>query len=524
MKRILTLLMILAAFVGVMTAQTTPKLSYQAVIRDGANNLVHNKAVTVEAVLLQDGVAVYRETLEGVTNTNGMLSVTLGAMEQESAAPVAERPQASPLELINWNRPTFMRMVVTYDEGSTVIEEEVHAVPYALTAGFLLTTDKIVRYLNPEVTSGEDVKAIYAALTANTDVFEAIVDSVVNYVKANYAIAKQIAFHYAHRVTPADVNEAYEEFRSLDPSVKQAIYDIVKDYLKNHRNLAMEMAKFYIGRTSGSDVQRLYNKLVENTRVYAYVEGVLDGVLDEYLRGSETDPACLTDNGFRDLCDLWTVAGEVNIDPNDSCPAVFSIRSSASAGLGTLYENRGIIMTGNTKNFNQKVTGYGFYYSTNKQAVESHSDAVKQACTNHAASANARFGSYTYKMDNTDLCGDTIYYCGYVTLNTNCPAEGGASVAYTEVKSYVVPDYKFTVVKENGTYKLVFDPSVARAAFAAIYDPNDPRPNAGSIKWYDAGGNVLYEGLEYTPAQGAAALHHVTANLKDCDHTVTVNQ
>jgi hypothetical protein len=148
-------------------------------------------------------------------------------------------------------------------------------------------------------------------------------------------------------------------------------------------------------------------------------------------------------------------------------------------------------------------------------------------CTNHAASANARFGSFTCKMDNTDLCGQTIYYRGYVILHQNmsCPAEGGVTEAYTDVKSYVVPDYSFTVVKENGTYKLVFDPSVARAAFAAIYDPNDhSHANAGSIRWYDAGGNVLYEGLEYTPAQGAAALHHVTANLKDCDHTVTVNQ
>jgi hypothetical protein len=62
-------------------AQAPQKMSYQAVIRDGANALVVNQTVGMQVSILQGsitGTAVYVETQNAATNTNGLVSIEIG--------------------------------------------------------------------------------------------------------------------------------------------------------------------------------------------------------------------------------------------------------------------------------------------------------------------------------------------------------------------------------------------------------------------------------------------------------------
>ena len=64
------------------SAQSPEKMSYQAVVRDGSNNLVSSSAVGMQISILQgssSGTAVYVETQVPISNANGLVSLKIGA-------------------------------------------------------------------------------------------------------------------------------------------------------------------------------------------------------------------------------------------------------------------------------------------------------------------------------------------------------------------------------------------------------------------------------------------------------------
>ena len=84
MKKTMTLLaMLFITFASF--AQVPEKMSYQAVIRDGANTLVTNQAVGMQISILQGGdlanpgpTIVYSETQTPTTNANGLVTLEIG--------------------------------------------------------------------------------------------------------------------------------------------------------------------------------------------------------------------------------------------------------------------------------------------------------------------------------------------------------------------------------------------------------------------------------------------------------------
>jgi uncharacterized protein (TIGR02145 family) len=87
MKKIYTLIAALFLFAFVCftkqaTAQTSQKMSYQSVIRNSNNNLLTNTLVGTRISVLQEsatGAGVYVETQTATTNSNGLLSLKIGA-------------------------------------------------------------------------------------------------------------------------------------------------------------------------------------------------------------------------------------------------------------------------------------------------------------------------------------------------------------------------------------------------------------------------------------------------------------
>src|SRR5574344_3046281 len=80
MKKIITICAALIMTASVF-AKSHEKMSYQAVVRDGSNNLVTSSAVGMQLSILQgsaSGTAVYVETQIPTTNANGLVSIEIG--------------------------------------------------------------------------------------------------------------------------------------------------------------------------------------------------------------------------------------------------------------------------------------------------------------------------------------------------------------------------------------------------------------------------------------------------------------
>jgi trimeric autotransporter adhesin len=128
MRKQLTIFMFL--FLAIMGYSQAPqKMSYQAVVRNASNALVTNTAVSTKISILQSsatGSVVYAETHTITTNSNGLLSLELGAGSVISGT----------FSAINWgNGPYFIKNETDVNGGSNYnisSTSQFLSVPYAL--------------------------------------------------------------------------------------------------------------------------------------------------------------------------------------------------------------------------------------------------------------------------------------------------------------------------------------------------------------------------------------------------------
>ena len=141
MKKLLLLLfMVVLAMTAV--AQHTQKITYQAVVRDGANRLVVTTPVRVDVTITYSSGS-YFESLRDTTNANGLMYVLIGGNPG--------------FESINWEN-ALIKTVVTIDGGETVTDEvAVTAVPYALQANYAdsVNVDVIAHYIDSHALTNE---------------------------------------------------------------------------------------------------------------------------------------------------------------------------------------------------------------------------------------------------------------------------------------------------------------------------------------------------------------------------------
>ncbi|MDW8419794.1 MAG: hypothetical protein RML37_10295, partial [Chitinophagales bacterium] len=129
--RQLCLFFLTFAIAKLSVAQAPPRMSYQAVIRNSANQLVTNQNVGMRVSILQGsptGSAVYVETHSGTTNANGLLTVTIGSGTVVSGS----------FSGINWASGPYFLKTETDPNGGTNYTitgtQELMSVPYALYA------------------------------------------------------------------------------------------------------------------------------------------------------------------------------------------------------------------------------------------------------------------------------------------------------------------------------------------------------------------------------------------------------
>jgi len=130
MQKIFILIM-LALTMYAANAQTPEKFSYQAVIRNSANSLLTNTNVGIQVSILQGsatGTAVYVERHTATTNSNGLLTVSIGA----------GTPVTGVFDNINWSTGPYYIKTETDPAGginySITGTSQLMSVPYALYA------------------------------------------------------------------------------------------------------------------------------------------------------------------------------------------------------------------------------------------------------------------------------------------------------------------------------------------------------------------------------------------------------
>lgn len=292
MKKIVTFLVMFLMTGGILMAQS---FRYQAVLRDSQNHLVAGEAGTVTFSVGD----ITWEDMDFTTNQNGLVSLILEDNED-----------------VNWSN-AVLKAVFTFTNDQIpqiVVETPVTAVPYALGAGDVtLTTDAIVNYLNngdaDHLTNEADWAEIYGAMKANPG-HNNLRDSVVEYIKANKNVAKDVILAYITQVTAQDITDAYDSALNVSDEVKAAFYENLKDYFINHRELIVDVAEYFIRTATAKEINDVYNDL-KNSPAALEAQRILKRHFEAYLRNN----GYICENGVT-LCDVVATLNALNECPN----------------------------------------------------------------------------------------------------------------------------------------------------------------------------------------------------------------
>ena len=128
--RIINILLINVIFLSNIIAQSPEKFSYQAVVRDNQGNLIKNQEISIQVSLIQsevDGTTAYSESHLPTTNSNGVLTIEIGAGSS-----------SDDFSLIDWTfGPYFIKTEIDLNGGNNYTISHITqllSVPYALYA------------------------------------------------------------------------------------------------------------------------------------------------------------------------------------------------------------------------------------------------------------------------------------------------------------------------------------------------------------------------------------------------------
>lgn len=280
MKKILTFLVMLFATVSILSAQTTPRISYQAVVRDVNNdhNLVMNKTcqVTVNVYDNNSDEVLYTEELEGTTNRNGMIALEIGANDQEGK-----------LAQIDWSNAYIQATFSVNGENVSIVQTPINAVPYALQAGsYNLTTEQIVKYLR-DVATPEDLKAIQQAIVENDDQLkDYLKDTVINYIKAHPSEVRELGLYFLAQIDQQDLTDANA---AVSPEVKAKVKQFIKDYAKSPsgKEIAVDVLKHYLQNATTQDAKALWTAVRSNENFSTVFNAFKDSLTDYIIAHPE---------------------------------------------------------------------------------------------------------------------------------------------------------------------------------------------------------------------------------------------
>ena len=279
MKKIIVFLSMFLFAGGILMAQT-PKLSYEVLLRDDANNLLYEQSPIEVDVFIYDREGVteqYREYVTGLsTDANGILHIEFGeGVNWESQG-------------VDWSNASIGLDI--FCPGRAIHKwVPVYAVPYAMQAGNVpnaLTTDGIIEYIGG-INFENDARRILRALHENPNGLEQdLVDSITNYLKAHKAEAVDGFLYYVDHLTAGDVQSTYNTVLANADAYERGT-ELWVDYAKHHMDEAIEIAEYFVNiynRASDEHyVDEFIAKVKANTQVYPKVKAYYEDIFKEYL-------------------------------------------------------------------------------------------------------------------------------------------------------------------------------------------------------------------------------------------------
>lgn len=241
MKKIITLIMMFVLSVGFLMAQGV--FTYQTVVVDNQGKLVVNKPVTA-TVTITDGDSTFVQSgLTGTTSANGLLVLSVG----DKTSPAFNN--------MKWEIATIKVQYTVSDATVPTDNSRIPAVPYALQTDDSHTTAKIVEYVKGA--DMEDVLQILDAMDHGTpNLGDTLMGAIIDSVKENYKLAKQVFMYYVDHATKADLDTLYNALVS-NHEATTALDSILVQFLKDSTEMVYDILRQYALSLTADDVNAI---------------------------------------------------------------------------------------------------------------------------------------------------------------------------------------------------------------------------------------------------------------------------
>ncbi len=232
MKRLFTLIAVLFLAMVAAFGQNN-KLSYQAVVRNSANELVANENITVVISILNgttaDAPVAYSEQHTVTTNQNGLMSLLIGDGTNQTGS----------FADVQWDNAS-VKSEITLPDGNVTSIVPMTAVPYAL----------------------------YAA-NANAGITAKDLENFIDTVTLPTALSV-----YGH------VSD------SLNPQIKEGLKTWVAQVAKNNPNYVMDVAKYYVTYVDTNKMDELLGADNDNVLNYAFDQLAPNSIVPQMIHDS----------------------------------------------------------------------------------------------------------------------------------------------------------------------------------------------------------------------------------------------
>lgn len=286
MKKILTLFAMLLVTASTLLAQAP--LSYQMVVRSKVahgdfkpNDLVFSQQIQGELKIFEADKTQpsYIAPINDKTNMNGMLSLTIGNVSQVDVP--SEVPSISN---INWKGAKIVVLIPDYGIHDTM---DIYPVPYALfTANRddAITTEEIVKYLKKVDTSDFEqvITAFYGNPSQNPTLEKYVVDTVLNYIKANRTAVRNLLLSWLGQMNADDLDTVYNMVNNR-PDLKEFINKYAVQFAKDHKSDAKEILLYYVSTTTKGDVKQVLEE-VKGNHAFDTVATIIADTAVKYIK------------------------------------------------------------------------------------------------------------------------------------------------------------------------------------------------------------------------------------------------
>ncbi len=238
MKKIIAIVAMMLLGIVSLSAQIPQKLSYQAVLRNSAGNVVSDQNLDVNVTILKgsvDGVAVYSETHSTSTSANGVVTLEIGG-----------GVTTDNFSSIDWsNGPFFIRSTTELNGKTISVTSQLLSVPYALYAykSFLankVDEDYLNAFVEARVQAALDEMNSSLSKKVDVDSLDALVDAQVQAAleEMNSSLSKKVDDDSLDAFVGARVQAALDEMNSsLSKKVDE---DSLDAFLEAHIQTALE--------------------------------------------------------------------------------------------------------------------------------------------------------------------------------------------------------------------------------------------------------------------------------------------